>query len=92
MQIYQEYAKLSGMSVDELKDHPRVNTEHEWRWDLRLGNREVNVIIKEDHAVQVKSVKKMNGLIVGDLSACVMQQGFHTQDVTRLTKKKNRIN
>lgn len=48
----------------------------------------ISVIIKEIYAVQVKkSVKKMNGLIVGGLNTCVMQQGFHTQDVTRLTKK-----
>lgn len=34
-----EYAKLSGMAVDELDDHHRENTANEHRWDLRLGNK-----------------------------------------------------
>lgn len=33
----------------------------------------------------------MNGLILGGLNTSVMQQAFHTKDVTRLTKKKKKL-
>lgn len=33
----------------------------------------------------------MNGLNLGSLNASVMQQAFHTQDVTRLSKTKKKL-
>lgn len=35
-------------------------------------------------------MKKINGLILGDLNTSVMQQALHTQNVTKLTHTKKK--